>query len=93
MPWSFSSTFQGEFHFQGLFKTVLYIQVLFKPVRTLVEEEIAGCFAFVVFRDFVTVTVNVLWFFFILSWVSLLFVIVEFPDQTQFLQYGIIFFH
>ena len=27
----FSSTFQGKFHFQGLFKTVLYIQVLFKP--------------------------------------------------------------
>ena len=31
----FSSTFQGKFSFQGLFKTVLYIQVLFKPVRTL----------------------------------------------------------
>ena len=30
----FSSTFQGKFHFQGLFKTVLYIQVLFKPVGT-----------------------------------------------------------
>ena len=29
----FSSTFQGKFKFQGLFKTVLYIQVLFKPVR------------------------------------------------------------
>ena len=28
----FSSTFQGKFYFQGLFKTVLYIQVLFKPV-------------------------------------------------------------
>ena len=28
-----SSTFQGKFHFQGLFKTVLYIQVLFKHVR------------------------------------------------------------
>ena len=27
----FSSTFQGKFSFQGLFKTVLYIQVLFKP--------------------------------------------------------------
>ena len=25
-------TFQGQFYFQGLFKTVLYIQVLFKPV-------------------------------------------------------------
>ena len=24
----FSSTFQGKFNFQGLFKTVLYIQVL-----------------------------------------------------------------
>ena len=32
----FSSTFQGNFNFRGLFKTVLYIQVLFKPVRTLV---------------------------------------------------------
>ena len=31
----FSSTFQGKFYFQGLFKTVLYIQVLFKPVQTL----------------------------------------------------------
>ena len=31
----FSSTFQGKFNFQGLFKTVLYIQVLFKSVRTL----------------------------------------------------------
>ena len=31
----FSSTFQDKFHFQGLFKTVLYIQVLSKPVRTL----------------------------------------------------------
>ena len=31
----FSSTFQGKFYFQGLFKTVLYIQVFFKPVRTL----------------------------------------------------------
>ena len=32
----FSSTFQDKFNFQGLFKTVLYIQVLFKPVRTLI---------------------------------------------------------
>ena len=31
----FSSTFQGKFYFQGLFKTVLYIQVLFNPVQTL----------------------------------------------------------
>ena len=31
----FSSTFQGKFIFQGLFKTVQYIQVLFKHVRTL----------------------------------------------------------
>ena len=31
----FSSTFQDKFNFQGLFKTVLYIQVLFKPVQTL----------------------------------------------------------
>ena len=34
----FSSTFQGKFYFQGLFKTVLYIQVLFMPVRTLFNE-------------------------------------------------------
>ena len=32
MPLSVSSTFQGKVHFQGLFKTALYIQVLFKPV-------------------------------------------------------------
>ena len=32
---SFSSTFQGKFNFQGLFKTVLYIQVLIKPEWTL----------------------------------------------------------
>ena len=31
----FSSTFQDKFYFQGLFKAVLYIQVLFKPVQTL----------------------------------------------------------
>ena len=31
----FSSTFQGKFYFQGPFKTVLYIQVFFKLVRTL----------------------------------------------------------
>ena len=31
----FSSTFQGKFNFRGLFKTALYIQVLWKPVRTL----------------------------------------------------------
>ena len=31
----FSSTFQGKFNFQGLFKTFQYIQVLFKPVQTL----------------------------------------------------------
>ena len=30
----FSSTFQGKFNFQELFKPVRYIQVLFKPVRT-----------------------------------------------------------
>ena len=33
----FSSTFQGKFNFQGLLKTVLYIQVLLKPVWTLYE--------------------------------------------------------
>ena len=31
----FSRLFQGKVNFQGLFKTVLYIQVLFKPVWTL----------------------------------------------------------
>ena len=31
----FSSTFQGKFYFQGIFKTVLYIKVLCKPERTL----------------------------------------------------------
>ena len=31
----FPGTFQDKFNFQGLFKIVLYIQVLFKPVRTL----------------------------------------------------------
>ena len=31
----FLKYFQGKFNFQGLFKTVLYIQVLFKPMRTL----------------------------------------------------------
>ena len=29
------NSFQGKFNFQGLFKTALYIQVLFKPVRSL----------------------------------------------------------
>ena len=31
----FSSTFQGKFNFQRLFKTALYSQVLFKPERML----------------------------------------------------------
>ena len=35
----FSSTFLGKFYLHGLFKTVLYIQVLFKPVRTLIFYE------------------------------------------------------
>ena len=35
----FSSTFHGKFYFQGLFKTVLYIQVLFKPVQTLTRTD------------------------------------------------------
>ena len=34
----FSSTSQGKFYFQGLFQTVLYFQVLFKPVPTLPSE-------------------------------------------------------
>ena len=32
-----SSTFQSKMSFHGLFKTILYIQVIFKPVRTLVQ--------------------------------------------------------
>ena len=35
----FSSAFQVKFNFQGLFKTVLYIQVLFKPVWTLKKND------------------------------------------------------
>ena len=31
----FSSTFQDKFDFQGLFKTALHFQVLFKPVQAL----------------------------------------------------------
>ena len=34
----FPSTFPGKFNFQGLYKTVLYIQALFKPVRTLKQQ-------------------------------------------------------
>ena len=34
----FSSTFKGKVNFQGLFKTVLYIEVFFKPVQTLTCE-------------------------------------------------------
>ena len=37
-----SSIFQGKFYFQGLFKTVLYIQVLFKPTRTLMIDVLFG---------------------------------------------------
>ena len=33
-------TFQGKLNFQGLFKTDLYIQVLFKPVGTLTQCEV-----------------------------------------------------
>ena len=36
----FSSTFQGKFKFLGLFKTNLYIQVLFKSVRTLPQQRL-----------------------------------------------------
>ena len=38
----FLSTFQGKFDFQGLFKTVLYIQVLFKSVQTLYNDVITS---------------------------------------------------
>ena len=34
----FSSTFQGKFNFQGLFKTALYIQVLFNIVSEYDQE-------------------------------------------------------
>ena len=30
---------KGKFSFQGLFKTILYIQLLFKPVRTLLKSQ------------------------------------------------------
>ena len=36
------SVFQGRFYFQRLFKTVLYIRVLFKPMRTLATNHSAG---------------------------------------------------
>ena len=51
----FLSTFKGKFNFQGLFKTVLYIQVLFKPVRTLmvsVDGRVYLLAASVVAQDF-----------------------------------------
>ena len=58
----FSSTFQGKFYFQGFFKTVLYIQVLFKPVQTLENKQKI---------NYLTTMVNVLkfrtLFFFIFS--------------------------
>ena len=38
-PECFKSIFQGKFNFQGLFKTVLYIQVLVNSVRTLYSNE------------------------------------------------------
>ena len=46
----FSSTFQGNFYFQELFKTVLYIQVFFKPVlnpdmyKILTLVVLVGCY-------------------------------------------------
>ena len=39
----YSSTFKGKLNFQGLFKTVLYIEVLFKPVQTLYYIGAATC--------------------------------------------------
>ena len=38
----FSSTFQGKLNFQGLFKSILYIQVLFKPVRKMCLTSTSG---------------------------------------------------
>ena len=38
----FSSTFQGTFNFQGLYKKALYIQALFKPVQTLSPSSISA---------------------------------------------------
>ena len=38
----FSSTFQGRFNLQELFKQALQIQVLFKPVWTLIVHNYIG---------------------------------------------------
>ena len=46
----FSSTFQGKFYFQGLLKTFLYIEVLFKPVRTLLGFRILFCHLLLFFK-------------------------------------------
>ena len=50
----FSSTFQGKFNFQWLLKTVLYIQVFFKPVRTLITIGLSN----IVRNPFFVYTVN-----------------------------------
>ena len=39
----FSSNFQAKLNFQGLFKTALYIQVLLKPVQTLLQDPTGSC--------------------------------------------------
>ena len=61
----FSSTFQGKFNFQGLFKTVLYIQVLFKPVRTLNIE----------FKTYVYIQTNIFYAIFFISFKQLVIIV------------------
>ena len=46
------------------------------------EEEEAGCFAIIVIRCIVTI--NVLWLYLTVPWVSLQYVNVVFPDYTYF---------
>ena len=49
----FLSTFQGNFYFQGLFKTVLYIQVLFKPVLPFIYYLPFSYFSQLLLQDYV----------------------------------------
>ena len=66
----FSSTFQCKFNFQGLFKTALYIQVLFKPVRILsCLLDVLSCNSYSRY----------------VPWVGLQFVIAVFPGHTHLL--------
>ena len=47
----FSSTFQGKSDFQGFFKTVMYIQVLFKPVLTLPLQQASNFVLYIFFLN------------------------------------------